>query len=91
MKAKIRRAGLSDVRHVQILLEHLTGNALGRQAAEDRLRMIDTSPSDELYLLEDDDGVQGLLGFRIRGEEDAHKFYKKLGYQVTGYRFVKPI
>jgi N-acetylglutamate synthase-like GNAT family acetyltransferase len=22
-------------------------------------------------------------------EEEAHKFYKKLGYQITGYRFVK--
>ncbi len=22
-------------------------------------------------------------------EEDAHKFYKRLGYQTTGYRFVK--
>lgn len=24
-------------------------------------------------------------------EEDAHKFYKQLGYEVTGYRFVKKI
>ena len=22
-------------------------------------------------------------------EEDAHKFYQRLGYQTTGYRFVK--
>jgi GNAT superfamily N-acetyltransferase len=143
MKARIRRAEPSDAQHVQVLLQHLTGNALERQAAEDRLRMIDASPSDELYLMEDDNGVQGLLGFRIREnveevsrygevsvlvtrpearmsgygralmefaeqlakdrgckgtwlvsgfgrEEDAHKFYAKLGYQVTEYRFVKP-
>jgi GNAT superfamily N-acetyltransferase len=24
-------------------------------------------------------------------EEEAHKFYAKLGYKVTGYRFVKPL
>jgi GNAT superfamily N-acetyltransferase len=23
-------------------------------------------------------------------EEEAHKFYKRLGYEVNGYRFVKP-
>jgi GNAT superfamily N-acetyltransferase len=23
-------------------------------------------------------------------EEEAHKFYKELGYRVNGYRFVKP-
>ena len=23
-------------------------------------------------------------------EEEAHKFYKRLGYQVNGYRFIKP-
>ena len=24
-------------------------------------------------------------------EEEAHKFYKSLGYEITGYRFVKPL
>ena len=24
-------------------------------------------------------------------EEQAHRFYKDLGYEVTGYRFVKPL
>ena len=23
-------------------------------------------------------------------EEESHKFYKKLGYEINGYRFVKP-
>jgi GNAT superfamily N-acetyltransferase len=144
MNVRIRKAKPSDVEEIQVLVGHLTGNELERKATEDRLRMVETSPIDELYLLEDDDGVQGLLGFRIRGnveevsrygevsalvtrpearlagygralmefaerlardrgckgmwlvsgfgrEEDAHKFYTKLGYQVTGYRFVKPI
>jgi GNAT superfamily N-acetyltransferase len=24
-------------------------------------------------------------------DEEAHQFYKRLGYEATGYRFVKPI
>ena len=38
---------------------------------------------------------QGCIGtWLVSGfsrEEDAHKFYKQLGYEVTGYRFVKRI
>jgi hypothetical protein len=36
---------------------------------------------------------QGCIGtWLVSGfgrEEQAHKFYKELGYEITGYRFVK--
>lgn len=144
MKIKIRKAEARDVPDIQILMGHLTGHELAREAAEDRLKMVEASPIDELYVLEDDRGVEGLLGFRIREnledvtrygevsvlvtrpearlcgygralmefaeqlardrgckgtwlvsgfgrEEPAHAFYARLGYHVTGYRFVKLI
>ncbi len=34
-------------------------------------------------------GTWLISGFGL--EEEAHKFYARLGYQVTGYRFVKPL
>jgi GNAT superfamily N-acetyltransferase len=144
MEVTIRKVKPSDIPDIQNLLGHLTGHDLAREAAEDRLRMIEGSSIDDLYVLEDEKGVQGLLGFRIREnveevsrfgevsvlvtnpaarraghgralmafaeqlaknrgckgtwlvsgfgrEEEAHRFYAKLGYQVTGYRFVKPL
>lgn len=27
----------------------------------------------------------------LRREQDAHRFYRALGYEITGYRFVKPL
>jgi len=126
------------------LLEHLADRELGQEVVEDRLRMVEASAIDDLYVLEDEHGIQGLLGFRVREnieersrygevsalvtrpqarrsgygralmafaeqlakergckgtwlvsgfgrEADAHKFYARLGYEVTGYRFVKAI
>ena len=144
MNAKIRRADLGDLPALRSLLEHLADRELEQEVVEDRLRMVEASAIDDLYVLEDQHGVQGLLGFRIREnveersrygeisalvtrpqarrsgygralmefaeelarkrgckgtwlvsgfgrEADAHKFYARLGYEVTGYRFVKAI
>jgi GNAT superfamily N-acetyltransferase len=126
------------------LLEHLAGRELDDEAVQDRFRMTEASAIDDLYVLEDEHGIQGLLGFRIREnleershygevsalvthpdvrrsgygraliafaerlalergckgtwlvsgfgrEAEAHRFYAKLGYEMTGYRFVKLI
>jgi GNAT superfamily N-acetyltransferase len=142
MMFKIRKAEEADIPEIQNLMNHLTGHEMGIEEMENRFRMIEASPIDELYLLEYEDRVHGLLGFRIREnleeqsryaevsvivtlpesrklgfgralmefaenlakekgckgtwlvsgfgrEEEAHKFYTKLGYQITGYRFVK--
>lgn len=144
MDAKIRRADLGDIPALRLLLEHLADKELSSEVVEDRLRMVEASAIDDLYVLQDDHGIQGLLGFRIREnleersrygevsalvthpqarrsgygralmafaeqlakqydckgtwlvsgfgrEADAHKFYAALGYEVTGYRFVKAI
>jgi GNAT superfamily N-acetyltransferase len=144
VNARIRQADIGDLSALRSLLEDLTGKELDQEVVEDRLRMVQASSIDELYVLEDEHGIQGLLGFRVREnieerssygevsalvtrpsarrsgyggalmafaeqlakkrgckgtwlvsgfgrEADAHKFYAGLGYEVTGYRFVKPI
>jgi len=141
MKYKIRKAEIADFPDIQNLMQHLTGQKMSKKEVEDRFRMIKASPIDELYLLEYEAKVHGLIGFRIREnleersrygevsvlvtlpesrklgfgralmdfaenlakekgckgtwlvsgfgkEEEAHKFYSKLGYKITGYRFV---
>jgi len=120
----------------------LAGHPVSAEEMRDRLALVNASPIDELFVIEVDESVRGLLGFRIREnleessrfgeistividpefrgfglgrsllehadklardrhcigtwlvsgfgrEQEAHKFYKHLGYQVTGYRFVK--
>ena len=140
----IRKAERKDLPDLRDLLSELAGHPLTLSDVEDRLRMVEESLIDELYVLEQENQIQGLLGFRIREnleepsrygeisllitkpesrrlgigralmgfaeqrakelgckgtwlvsgfgrEEEAHRFYAKLGYKVTGYRFVKPI
>ena len=140
----IRKAEQKDLSDLRKLLTELAGHPLTLSDAEDRLRMVEESAIDELYVCEGESQIQGLLGFRIREnaeepsrygeisalitkpesrrlgigralmefaeqrakelgckgtwlvsgfgrEEEAHRFYAKLGYKVTGYRFVKPI
>jgi GNAT superfamily N-acetyltransferase len=144
MNATIRLADRRDVSAIRSLLEHLANRELSQEVVADRLRMVEASAIDDLYVLEDEAGIQGLLGFRIREnieersrygevsalvtrpqarrtgygralmefaerlareqgckgtwlvsgfgrEADAHKFYARLGYEVTGYRFIKAI
>jgi N-acetylglutamate synthase-like GNAT family acetyltransferase len=138
----IRNANEQDIPDLCRLMSQLTGHAISTEAMRDRLAMVNTSPIDELLVIESDGAVRGLLGFRIREnleeptrfgeisaivvdpevrgtglgralmeyaenlarerkcigtwlvsgfgrEEEAHHFYKRLGYQNNGYRFVK--
>jgi N-acetylglutamate synthase-like GNAT family acetyltransferase len=138
----VRKAKRKDIPALRVLLTDLSNHELSYSAVEDRLRLIEESPIDELYVLEQEDRILGLLGFRIREnveepsrygeisaivtlketrhggigralmeyaekraialgckgawlvsgfgrEEEAHGFYRKLGYEITGYRFVK--
>lgn len=87
-RSRIRQATTTDAPALQPLLEELAGIALDQATVLDRMRMVDASPIDELYVIEDSRGIQGLLAFR---ESEAHHFYETLGYQKTGYRFVKGI
>jgi len=123
-------------------MTHLCGHEVSQADMEDRLSFIQISDIDDLFVLDVNGVVKGLLGFRIREnieepsrygeisvivtdpesrqlgigrslmeyaenlaktrgckgtwlvsgfgrEEEAHHFYKKLGYKITGYRFVK--
>ena len=142
MEYKIRKAEHKDIPDLRSLFMDLLGHELSEADVANRLKMIEDSSIDELYVYEQENKIQGLLGFRIREnveersrygeisvivtkpetrklgigralmdfaeirarefeckgtwlvsgfgrEEEAHKFYAKLGYQVTGYRFVK--
>lgn len=115
-----------------------SGEDTGRRDLSSRVRFVENSPVDSLYVCQDDDKVVGVLGFRLRenvevptvyGEvsvvvvnqderrrgigrflmrfaeqiaseqgciglwrvsglgrtEEAHRFYRELGYEATGY------
>ncbi|WP_407669608.1 GNAT family N-acetyltransferase [Paenibacillus kobensis] len=140
----IRQAGYQDTAALIDLLEQLGGHPITKSEVENRLKLVEESDIDSIYLCCEGDEVLGLLSFRIRHnieevskfgeisgivvrpearrkgvgralmafaeehaeqegcigtwlvsgfgrEEEAHHFYKELGYQVTGYRFVKRI
>jgi GNAT superfamily N-acetyltransferase len=123
-------------------MSQLTGHEVSNEVMENRLKFVESSPIDFLYVCYEKDAVLGVLGFRIREnledaskygevsvvvvdedarrkgvgrflmnfaeklaaeqgcigtwlvsgfgrEEEAHRFYKTLGYEITGYRFVK--
>jgi len=143
MTHTIRQAEDGDADVLIRLMEQLCGHAMSHAEMLDRLRYIDESPIDSLYVCEMDGSVVGCMGFRIREniedttrygevsvlvvdeqyrnkgaarsmmdhaeklaaglgcigtwlvsgfgrEEEAHSFYKKLGYKINGYRFIKP-
>jgi GNAT superfamily N-acetyltransferase len=122
----------------------LSGHHMSESDMANRLKLIEESPIDTLYVCENGERIVGCLGFRIREnieepvpnhygeisvvvvnsatrrkgigrfmmryaeklarerncigtwlvsgygrEEQAHIFYKELGYEINGYRFVK--
>ncbi|GAX90228.1 hypothetical protein EFBL_1854 [Effusibacillus lacus] len=138
----LRKATRQDLPKLAELMSQLSGHLTTPTDMENRLRFIDESPFDLLFVCEEDGAVLGLMSFRIREnleevsrfgevsavvvdpgarrkgvgrfmmeyaeqlareqgcigtwlvsgfgrEEEAHKFYKEMGYEVTGYRFVK--
>lgn len=138
----IRPASRADLPALCELMAQLGDHPVSLEDMENRLELVEASAIDELFVLEAEGRVQGLLGFRIREnieerscygeisvlvtdqssrqlgfgrrlmeyaealasekgckgtwlvsgfarEEEAHRFYEKLGYRVTGYRFVK--
>jgi len=140
----IRQAQQTDVPVLSILFSDLSGHTVTEDDVLDRLKLVEASAIDELFVYEQDGTVLGTLAFRIREnieersrygeisvliikeearnagigrtlmefaeqhakalnckgtwlvsgfgrEEEAHKFYKRLGYTMNGYRFVKPI
>lgn len=142
MPFKMRKAEAKDVKVLGDLMSELAGHNISREYILDRLKLVEESKIDSLFVCEEGDKILGLLGFRIREnleemsrfgeisaivvnhdkrrkgvgrfvmgyaeqlarkykckgmwlvsgfgrEEEAHNFYKKLGYSVTGYRFVK--
>jgi len=142
MAHRIRNAEKKDIPALCRLMSLLAGHPVSAEEMQDRLALVKASPIDELFVIESDGSVRGLLGFRLREnleestrfgeisaiiidpeargtglgqsliehaeklarerncigtwlvsgfgrEEEAHKFYEHLGYQITGYRFVK--
>jgi len=142
LESIIRNAELKDIPKLCDLLTHLCCHEVSQADMKNRLAFIQTSNIDDLFVLEVNGVVKGLLGFRIREnieepsrygeisvivtdpearklgvgrslmeyaenlaktreckgtwlvsgfgrEEEAHIFYKNLGYKITGYRFVK--
>jgi GNAT superfamily N-acetyltransferase len=62
------------------------------EVVAERLAMVDSSPIDELFVLEDDGEVRGLLGFRLRENIDEATRYGEVsllvvrdGFRRSGY------
>jgi N-acetylglutamate synthase-like GNAT family acetyltransferase len=142
MSLKMRKAGAKDIDTLCELMSDLGGHAVTLEQMQDRLKMVEESKIDSLFVCEENGIILGLLGFRVREnleeasrfgeisaidvskdkrrsgvgrfimdyaetlarqfnckgmwlvsgfkrEEEAHEFYKQLGYEITGYRFVK--
>lgn len=142
LESVIRNAESKDIPILCSLMAHLSGHEVTPIEMENRLSFVQSSAIDDLFVIEIDGVVKGLLGFRIREnieeasrygevsvivtdpesrklgigrslmeyaenlarargckgtwlvsglgrEEEAHRFYKSLGYEITGYRFVK--
>ncbi|MFZ7934821.1 GNAT family N-acetyltransferase [Bacillus thuringiensis] len=146
MSFQIREATIDDIDALCSLTKELKGSSISYEDMNNRLKFVQMSPFDFLYVYEEEEeeeeeAIFGLLGFRIRknledvtryGEisiisvdsnirrkgigqvlmdyaeqlakkhncigtwlvsgtkrVEAHPFYKKLGYEVNGYRFVK--
>jgi GNAT superfamily N-acetyltransferase len=142
MSFGIRNATTQDVPELSRLMSQLTGHEVSNEVMDNRLKFVESSPFDFLYVCFEKDAILGVLGFRIREnledaskygevsvvvvdedvrrkgvgrflmnfaeklaveqgcigtwlvsgfgrEEEAHRFYKTLGYEITGYRFVK--
>jgi N-acetylglutamate synthase-like GNAT family acetyltransferase len=138
----IRKAEKKDIAALCLLMDEMSHTGITPEQMLARLRLVEASAIDSLYVCEDNGKVVGLLGFRIREnleeasrfgevsaivvgpdsrragvgrfmmghaeklarqtgckglwlvsgfgrEAEAHKFYQRLGFQTTGYRFVK--
>jgi N-acetylglutamate synthase-like GNAT family acetyltransferase len=143
MMLSMRKAETGDVDALCDLMTELAGHSISREGMLDRLEHVEKSDIDYLFVCEENNGILGLLGFRLRvnleevskfgeisaivvrpesrkrgvgrymmdyadelardlgckgmwlvsgfaREEEAHKFYKRLGYEINGYRFVRP-
>jgi N-acetylglutamate synthase-like GNAT family acetyltransferase len=142
MALKIHQAENNDIDALCLLMDEMSHTGITPEQMLDRLRMVEGSTIDSLYVCEEDGKIVGLLGFRIREnledvsrfgeisaivvspssrqkgvgrfmmdhaeklarekgckgmwlvsgfgrEAEAHKFYQRLGFKTTGYRFVK--
>ena len=143
-RLKMRKAEAGDIKDLCALTDEMSHTSITAGEMAERLRMVEASPIDSLFVCEDGNRVVGLLGFRIREnieepsrfgeisavvvegnsrrqgigrfmmdyaeklavelnckgmwlvsgfarEKEAHEFYNRLGFQITGYRFVKLI
>jgi N-acetylglutamate synthase-like GNAT family acetyltransferase len=83
MEFTIRKAQLTDFTDLQALMEQLTGHSIKDRKMADRFRMIDTSAIGDLYVLERDRKIQGVLGFRIRENLEEASRYGEISVVVT--------
>ncbi len=140
----IRKANQNDIPVLSHLMEELSGEPISLDDMNNRLKMVEESSTDTIFVYEANSEVLATLVFRIRenirevsryGEiciivvrstakrrgigrqlmifaerhakdlgckgtylisgfgrkDEAHQFYQDLGYEITGYRFVKKL
>lgn len=84
---QIRKAQRADISDTRPLMALLTGHEVSLAEMEDRFAMLESSMTDELYLLESDNRIQGLLGFRIRENLEEPSRFGEIAVIVTDAGF----
>jgi N-acetylglutamate synthase-like GNAT family acetyltransferase len=71
----MRRAKRSDIESLQVLMSDLADHQISSEDMKERLQFIERSDFDQLFVCENENGIIGLLGFRIRENlEEKSKF-----------------
>ncbi len=66
MRLKVRKADSRDIGVLAGLMSELSGHYLSESNMKNRLKLIEESPIDSLYVCENGEKIVGCLGFRIR-------------------------
>jgi N-acetylglutamate synthase-like GNAT family acetyltransferase len=75
MPLNIRKANQDDIPVLCSLMEELSGHEISPEQVANRLRFVDDSKFDSLYVCKENGKVIGLLGFRIRENlEEVSRF-----------------
>lgn len=85
----IRKAEIGDKESIKYLVQELTGHDISDSDVINRLKYIDSSVIDTLYVYEKDKKVIGLLGFRIRENIEENSRFGEISLIVVDPAFWK--
>jgi len=79
----IRKPSLDDIEILSQLFSDLTAHYVSSEDVENRLKMVEHSPIDEIYVYEKDCKVLGVMSFRIRENIEEASCYGEVSVLVV--------